>query len=78
MATKRYQPSLTLIPEEVRRVAIPHHNMAHNCKVLQKCHGCASNRCSGHVKNCGDKRNSIEKWLEMVQTTEIIGVVQAG
>ncbi|TMW40240.1 hypothetical protein DOY81_014680, partial [Sarcophaga bullata] len=51
MATKRYQPSLTLIPEE-------------------ECHGCASNRCSGHVKNCGDKRNSIEKWLEMVQTTE--------
>lgn len=70
MATKRYQPSLTLIPEEGTPRSNTPSVYGSQLHTSSECQGCATNRCSGHVKNCGDKRNSIEKWLETVQSTE--------
>lgn len=70
MATKRYQPSLTLIPEEGSPRSNTPSVYGSQMPTPSECQGCVTNRCSGHVKNCGDKRNSIEKWLEMVQSTE--------
>ncbi|XP_037812218.1 uncharacterized protein LOC119603982 isoform X1 [Lucilia sericata] len=70
MATKRYQPSLTLIPEEGTPRSNTPSVYGSQLHTPSECQGCVTNRCSGHVKNCGDKRNSIEKWLETVQSTE--------
>ncbi|XP_055920764.1 uncharacterized protein LOC129952276 [Eupeodes corollae] len=71
MATKRYQPSLIMIPEEFplrtpSQTGSSHVHYSGTYGSSTECQGCATNRCSGHVKNCGDKRNSIEKWLETV------------
>lgn len=71
MATKRYQPSLIMIPEEgTQRSDTASLYSSHRQQSPSECQGCASNRCSGHVKNCGDKRNSIEKWLQTVTSNE--------
>ncbi|XP_065369975.1 uncharacterized protein DDB_G0284459 [Calliphora vicina] len=70
MATKRYQPSLTLIPEEGNARSNTPSVYGSQLHTPSECQGCVTNRCSGHVKNCGDKRNSIEKWLETVQSTD--------
>lgn len=80
MATKRFQPSLTMIPEE-------HLNLyanAANCskslvqqnvnkgdkKSCVGCSGCANEKSGVNCKNCGEKRNSIRKWLEGVSKHE--------
>lgn len=80
MASKRFQPSLTMIPEE-------HLNMyanAANCskslvqqnmnksdkKSCAGCSGCANEKAGVNCKNCGEKRNSIRKWLEGVSKHE--------
>ncbi|XP_053965992.1 uncharacterized protein LOC128868192 [Anastrepha ludens] len=74
MATKRYQPSLIMIPEEgTMRSDTPSIYSSHRQQSPSECQGCANNRCSGHVKNCGDKRNSIEKWLQTVTSNEESG-----
>ncbi|XP_036332487.1 uncharacterized protein LOC118743831 [Rhagoletis pomonella] len=71
MATKRYQPSLIMIPEEgTLRSDTPSMYSSQQQQSPSECQGCANNRCSGHVKNCGDKRNSIEKWLQTVTGNE--------
>ncbi|XP_054089877.1 uncharacterized protein LOC105221417 [Zeugodacus cucurbitae] len=71
MATKRYQPSLIMIPEEgTHRSDTTSLYSSHRQQSPSECQGCANNRCSGHVKNCGDKRNSIEKWLQTVTSNE--------
>lgn len=71
MATKRYQPSLIMIPEEgTQRSETASLYSSHRQQSPSECQGCANNRCSGHVKNCGDKRNSIEKWLQTVTSNE--------
>ncbi|XP_037941203.1 uncharacterized protein LOC119674150 [Teleopsis dalmanni] len=70
MATKRYQPSLIMIPEEVALASQTSSLYSAQMQTSTECQGCANNRCSGHVKNCGDKRNSIEKWLQSVPTTD--------
>ncbi|XP_023159406.1 uncharacterized protein LOC101449223 [Ceratitis capitata] len=72
MATKRYQPSLIMIPEEGGQHTsdTPSLYSSHHQQSPSECQGCANNRCSGHVKNCGDKRNSIEKWLQTVTSNE--------
>ncbi|XP_055836730.1 uncharacterized protein LOC129905304 [Episyrphus balteatus] len=75
MATKRYQPSLIMIPEEF---PLKTPSQTGSSQILYsgtygsstECQGCVTNRCSGHVKNCGDKRNSIEKWLETVPQSD--------
>ncbi|XP_073844648.1 shavenoid [Musca autumnalis] len=69
MAAKRYQPSLIMIPEEnSARSDTP--SLFGSQAQGDTCQACANNRCSGHVKNCGDKRNTIEKWLETVNLNE--------
>ncbi|XP_067630710.1 serine-rich adhesin for platelets isoform X2 [Eurosta solidaginis] len=74
MATKRYQPSLIMIPEEgTLRSDTPSIYSSNRQQTPSECQGCANNRCSGHVKNCGDKRNSIEKWLQTVTSNEEVG-----
>ncbi|XP_029408035.2 uncharacterized protein LOC105230656 [Bactrocera dorsalis] len=71
MATKRYQPSLIMIPEEgTQRSDTASLYGSNRQQSPSECQGCANNRCSGHVKNCGDKRNSIEKWLQTVTSNE--------
>lgn len=87
MATKRYQPSLIMIPEEHLNSAYAepvantqnaqHVNASGNNKTDKKscvgCPGCASDKngpSSANCKNCGDKRNSIHKWLEGVSSPE--------
>ncbi|XP_037034695.1 uncharacterized protein LOC119073375 isoform X2 [Bradysia coprophila] len=94
MATKRYQPSLIVIPEE--NVANGSETYANRNALLSRrssvissnteqtrntscagCPGCdeeakkskASNKGS-NCRNCGDKRNSIRKWLEDVSMHE--------
>ncbi|KAJ6644246.1 hypothetical protein Bhyg_09213 [Pseudolycoriella hygida] len=92
MATKRYQPSLIVIPEEngangsetyanrallSRRGSTLSQNTEHTRKTsCAGCPGCdddankmkVSN--GANCKNCGDKRNSIRKWLEDVSMHE--------
>lgn len=93
MATKRYQPSLIVIPEEngangsetyanrtallSRRSSMMSQNTEHTRKTsCAGCPGCddetsktkASN--GSNCKSCGDKRNSIRKWLEDVSMHE--------
>ncbi|XP_059225538.1 uncharacterized protein LOC106086659 [Stomoxys calcitrans] len=71
MASKRYQPSLNVIPEENQaRSDTPSLFGSNQIQNPAECQGCVQNRCSGHVKNCGDKRNTIEKWLETVNLNE--------
>ncbi|XP_061397474.1 uncharacterized protein LOC133333160, partial [Musca vetustissima] len=71
MAAKRYQPSLIMIPEEsTTRSDTPSLFGSQAQGTDAACQACANNRCSGHVKNCGDKRNTIEKWLETVNLNE--------
>lgn len=76
MASKRFQPSLTMIPEEHQNA----YANAINCSksLLQQnmnksekkpcvgCSGCTNERTGVNCKNCGEKRNSIRKWLEGV------------
>ncbi len=94
MATKRYQPSLIVIPEEngangsetyanrnaSRRSSMLSQNTEHTRK--SSCVGCpgcddeannkskAGNNNGSNCKSCGDKRNSIRKWLEDVSMHE--------
>lgn len=97
MSTKRYQPSLIMIPEEYganqgsdtyasyaasRRnsSALSQNNNARRKSASSAscagCPGCSSENASNKIdgnsncKNCGDKRNSIRKWLEEVSTHE--------
>uniref|UniRef100_A0A1A9WP91 Uncharacterized protein n=1 Tax=Glossina brevipalpis TaxID=37001 RepID=A0A1A9WP91_9MUSC len=70
MASKRYQPSLTLIPEEGTLRSSTPSLYGSQMQTTSECQGCVNNRCSGHVKNCGEKRNSIEKWLQTVSSSE--------
>ncbi|KAL9914095.1 shavenoid isoform 1-T7 [Glossina fuscipes fuscipes] len=70
MASKRYQPSLTLIPEEGTVRSGTPSLYGSQMQTTSECQGCVNNRCSGHVKNCGEKRNSIEKWLQTVSSSE--------
>lgn len=70
MASKRYQPSLIMIPEESQVRSDTSSMFGSQMQTPSECQACANNRCSGHVKNCGDKRNTIEKWLETVNLNE--------
>ncbi|XP_058983866.1 uncharacterized protein LOC101888930 isoform X1 [Musca domestica] len=70
MAAKRYQPSLIMIPEESTARSDTPSLFGSQVQGGDACQACANNRCSGHVKNCGDKRNTIEKWLETVNLNE--------
>lgn len=106
MATKRYQPCLIDIPEELlaaeiygkagnssalsRRSSIASRGTAKKKEDCEGCPGCEENKpavsvaeatpsqpvhpvpqqppTESNCKNCGDKRNSIRKWLEGVST----------
>lgn len=86
MATKRFQPSLIMIPEEhtnagrndsVRVISTSKSLVVINNKNDKKscigCPGCLNdkNATNGrNCKNCGDKRNSIRKWLEGISKHE--------
>lgn len=93
MATKRFQPSLIMIPEERLPNGTEKQNnqpesiatasiSASNVKVedgrsKKSCAGCpgcceknGTNASTSNCKNCGDKRNSIRKWLEGVSKHE--------
>lgn len=80
MATKRFQPSLTMIPEEHLNAYI---NATNGSKPLVQqnmnksdkkscagCTGCVNDKAGVNCKNCGEKRNSIRKWLEGVSKHE--------
>lgn len=85
MATKRYQPSLTMIPEELQNAyanaanasksLIPP-NLSKNDKKCVSCSGCTNDKNSVNCKNCGEKRNSIRKWLEGVSKHENVTLVE--
>lgn len=86
MASKRFQPSLIMIPEE--HLNAIHAESAYFINAASKslvtinkadkkscigCPGCANDKNGangGNCKNCGDKRNSIRKWLEGVSKHE--------
>lgn len=88
MATKRFQPSLIMIPEEHLANAYAESRMANNrssspmskaasgSKTEKKscagCPGCATGKTdpSSGCKNCGEKRNSIRRWLEGISKHE--------
>lgn len=91
MSTKRFQPSLIMIPEEqvisievgkskstsvdTGSVSTVHVKTEDGRKkVCSGCPGCSSNDKSktplSNCKNCGEKRNSIRKWLEGVSKHE--------
>lgn len=90
MATKRFQPSLIVIPEEqqinlneagLKSVAeegqensvISTKDSDANKKPCAGCPGCSSDKpqtSNAGCKNCGEKRNSIRKWLEGVSKHE--------
>lgn len=86
MATKRFQPSLIMIPEEhtsagrmdsVRILTTSKSLVMINNKNDKKscigCPGCSNDKniTNGrNCMNCGDKRNSIRKWLEGVSKHE--------
>lgn len=98
MATKRFQPSLIMIPEEHAIQAVNKSSAASRPSSVttgshkdnsrkSNCAGCpgccatdeklklnnndsADAMTNSNCKNCGDKRNSIRKWLEDVSTHE--------
>lgn len=88
MATKRFQPSLIMIPEEhaINKNSETCKNHLNNSttnslkqedsrkKSCSGCPGCSANDKTeanpSNCKNCGDKRNSIRKWLEGVSKHE--------
>lgn len=93
MATKRFQPSLIMIPEERLTNGVETYNnqpeslatasiSTSNVRVedgrsKKSCAGCpgcceknGANASTSNCKNCGDKRNSIRKWLEGVSKHE--------
>lgn len=88
MATKRYQPSLIVIPEEHQIAndnasksmlpdttdstmgAITEDESQHK-NSCAGCPGCSTDKTpNAGCKNCGEKRNSIRKWLEGVSKHE--------
>lgn len=88
MSSKRYQPSLNLIPEENQMVEIMSQSsqavdsQRDSIKSLKRdntrhmscsgCPGCENNKSSdpNNCRNCGDKSNSIRKWLEGVSAND--------
>lgn len=77
MATKRFQPSLNMIPEEhlnayantancSKPLVQQNMNKSADKKSCAGCSGCANDKAGANCKNCGEKRNSIRKWLEGV------------
>ncbi|KAH8372910.1 hypothetical protein KR009_007886 [Drosophila setifemur] len=60
MAAKRYQPSLNIIPEEMQPEASSSSPTMFNIPLQQ----------SLAIKGIGDKRNSIEQWLQSVPNSE--------
>ncbi|XP_031618279.1 uncharacterized protein LOC116337664 [Contarinia nasturtii] len=78
MASKRFQPSLTMIPEEHLNMyaangskSLVQQNMSKgDKKSCAGCSGCANEKAGVNCKNCGEKRNSIRKWLEGVSKHE--------
>lgn len=89
MATKRFQPSLIVIPEEHQITLSDTRNTLDDSqansitsvkdgetrkKSCVGCPGCSSDKepstNNAGCKNCGDKRNSIRKWLEGVSKHE--------
>lgn len=86
MATKRFQPSLIMIPEEKKSTghmdsvriitsskSLVVINDKNDTKSCIGCPGCSNDKKAtngGNCKNCGDKRNSIRKWLEGVSKHE--------
>lgn len=80
MATKRFQPSLTMIPEEHQntyanaiscsKLLVQQNMIKSEKKSCVGCAGCASEKAGFNCKNCGEKRNSIRKWLEGVSKHE--------
>lgn len=76
MATKRYQPSLTMIPEELQNAYANTPNGSKSLlqpkmsktekKSCLSCSGCVNEKIGVNCKNCGEKRNSIIGWLEGV------------
>lgn len=87
MATKRFQPTLIVIPEEHQLNLTESYgkNSTMDVSITSNitngkdddsrrkscagCPGCSADKSSNHLaacKNCGEKRNSIRKWLEGV------------
>uniref|UniRef100_A0A182IZZ2 Uncharacterized protein n=1 Tax=Anopheles atroparvus TaxID=41427 RepID=A0A182IZZ2_ANOAO len=104
MSSKRFQPSLNIIPEELQQAAgsetyaavqtapasrrsslISSRKDSSRKSVCSGCPGCEKKPGgsdsvmvpSSNCRNCGDKQNSIRKWLEDVSSTHGDGVAEA-
>ncbi|XP_050072929.1 uncharacterized protein LOC126561023 [Anopheles maculipalpis] len=104
MSSKRFQPSLNIIPEEQQHAAgsetyaavqtapasrrsslISSRKDSSRKSACSGCPGCEKKVAtsdpvmvpSSNCKNCGDKQNSIRKWLEDVSSTHGDGIAEA-
>uniref|UniRef100_A0A182T3C4 Uncharacterized protein n=1 Tax=Anopheles maculatus TaxID=74869 RepID=A0A182T3C4_9DIPT len=104
MSSKRFQPSLNIIPEELQHAAgsetyaavqtapasrrsslISSRKDSSRKSACSGCPGCEKKVAtsdpvmvpSSNCKNCGDKQNSIRKWLEDVSSTHGDGIAEA-
>ncbi|KFB43234.1 AGAP007099-PA-like protein [Anopheles sinensis] len=104
MSSKRFQPSLNIIPEELQQAAgsetyaavqtapasrrsslISSRKDSSRKSVCSGCPGCEKKPNGGesvmvpssNCRNCGDKQNSIRKWLEDVSSTHGDGIAEA-